>query len=244
MCAMLMWPRFPSKVQGELKMTTPTPHVLIAEDDMHLRVLLSAILTQAGYKVRTAEDGFSALAEIRIEIPDIILSDLYMPGMSGFELLSVVRRLYPVIQVIAMSSAFSGSEVPIGIAADAFYEKATQVAALLQIIRATPHFDGLHSVYRPGPSAPIWLDLPSAQPYIVVVCPECLRTLTRISDNSCGVIHETGCIYCGSLIRYAIVPTTDSRSSQDTVRKSTSGTPSSLSVPVLIDDRQRKGYAA
>jgi DNA-binding NarL/FixJ family response regulator len=36
-----------------------------------------------------------------------------MPGMPGSELLSVIRRLYPAIQVIAMSSAFSGSEVPI-----------------------------------------------------------------------------------------------------------------------------------
>jgi CheY-like chemotaxis protein len=241
---MLVWPRFPSKVQGELKMTTPAPHVLIAEDDVHLRVLLSAILTQAGYKVRTAEDGFSALAEIRIEIPDIILSDLYMPGMSGFELLSVVRRLYPVIQVIAMSSAFSGSEVPIGIAADAFYEKATQVAALLQIVKDTPHFDGLHSAYRPGSSAPVWLDLPSEQPYLVLACPECLRTFTQISGQPRGVIHETGCIHCHSLIRYAIVQPTDSRSSQDIVRKSTSGTPSPFSVPILIDDLQRKGYAA
>jgi len=133
-------------------MTTPAVTVLIVDDDAPLRILLSAILTQAGYGVRTAKDEFSALAEIRISNPDIILSDLYMPGMSGFELLSVVRRLYPAIPVIAMSSAFSDSEVPAGVAADAFYEKATKVPVLLQIVESTHHLDGLHSINRPGQS--------------------------------------------------------------------------------------------
>jgi hypothetical protein len=159
-------------------------------------------------------------------------------------LLSVVRRLYPAIQVIAMSSAFSGSEVPAGIAADAFYEKATKVAALLQILESTYHFDGPHSVYRPGQSTPIWLDFPSDQPYVVVACPECLRTFTQISGKACGVIHETSCADCLNLIRYAIVQPADSASSQDLVRKSNSKVPSSLSVPVSTDELERKGYVA
>ena len=164
-------------------MSTPTQNILIVEDDVQLRLLLSAILAQAGYKVRTTEDGFSALAEIRTEAPDILLSDLYMSGMSGFELLSVVRRRFPAIQVIAMSSAFSGSDVPTGIAADAFYEKATKVAGLLQIIEATIHFNGLYSVYRPGPSAPIWI-APSGELYVVMACPECLRTFAQVLDKA------------------------------------------------------------
>jgi len=225
-------------------MTTPAASILIVEDDVHLRVLLSVILTQSGYKVRTAEDGFSALAEIRIEIPDIIVSDLYMPGMSGFELLSVVRRLYPAIHVIAMSSAFSGTEVPEGIAADGFYEKATTVTALLQVVKSTPRFDGLHSVYRPGSSTTIWLDLPSEQPYIVVACQECLRTSTQISGKVCGVIYEVGCIYCRSLIRYAIVQSTDSTSAQVLVGKTASGVPSPFSLPVPTSEPQTKDYAA
>jgi CheY-like chemotaxis protein len=225
-------------------MNAPAPSILIVEDDVQLRILLSTILTQTGYRVRTAEDGFSALTEIRTEMPDIILSDLYMPGMSGFELLSVVRRLYPAIQVIAMSSAFSGSEVPIGIAADAFYEKATKVAALLQIVEATPRFDGLHSVYRPGPLAPVWLAVPSEQADVGVPCPECLRTSTQTIGKAVGVIHETDCSYCQSLIRYAIVQPTDSASAQAFVRKSSAGVSSSFSVPVSTCERQRKDYAA
>ena len=98
-------------------------NILIVEDDVQLRALLTAILTQAGFRVRAAEDGFSALTQMRADMPDIILSDLYMLGMSGFELLSVIRRRFPEVTVIAMSSAFSGGEIPAGVAADAFYQK-------------------------------------------------------------------------------------------------------------------------
>src|ERR1017187_3892961 len=111
-------------------MPTRRNNLLVVEDDSQLRVLLAAILAQSGYKVRMAEDGFAALAQMRVEMPDLILSDLYMLGMSGFELLSVVRRRFPDVPVIAMSSAFSGGGVPAGVAADVFYQKATGVVTL------------------------------------------------------------------------------------------------------------------
>jgi CheY-like chemotaxis protein len=108
--------------------------LLIVDDETSIRMSLSYVLAEVGYSVRSAEDGFSALAEIRNGIPDIILSSLSMPGMSGFEFLSVVRRRFPSIWVIAMSGAFSGDEVPSGIAADDFYPKGGGIRALVQII--------------------------------------------------------------------------------------------------------------
>jgi DNA-binding NarL/FixJ family response regulator len=59
-----------------------------------------------------------------------------MPGMSGFELLSIVRRRFPRIRVIAMSGAFSVDEIPRGLAADSFYEKGPKLSQLLQIVQA------------------------------------------------------------------------------------------------------------
>src|SRR5271154_6961265 len=91
--------------------------ILIVDDDDALRTSLSSIFTTFGHTVRSAEDGFSALVEIRRSIPDVLISDLNMPGMSGFELLSVVRRRMPGIYVIASSGAFTGNSVPHGIAA-------------------------------------------------------------------------------------------------------------------------------
>jgi len=80
----------------------------------------------------------AALVEINEEVPEILLSDLNMPGMSGFELLSVVRRRFPAIRVVAMSGAFAGDQVPDGVAADAFYEKGNGVAVLLKTIERLP----------------------------------------------------------------------------------------------------------
>ena len=59
--------------------------LLIVDDDSSIRELLSQVLSEIGYSVRTAENGFSALREIRNEVPELLLSDLNMPGMSGFE---------------------------------------------------------------------------------------------------------------------------------------------------------------
>jgi CheY-like chemotaxis protein len=120
---------------------TRKPKILLVEDDDQIRVLLSVILERSGYSVRPAPDGVVALEELRTEVPDILLSDLYMPRMSGFELLPVVRQEFPVTRAVAMSSAFSGSDVPPGVAADAFYAKASDVVDLLQIIETMASSD-------------------------------------------------------------------------------------------------------
>lgn len=110
--------------------------LLLVDDDPQLRIVLCAILTQCGYLVRSAHDGQSGLTEIQNAMPDIILSDLYMPGMSGFEFLMEVREKFPTIPLIAMSSAYSGTEVPAGVIADAFYEKATSIDHLLGVVES------------------------------------------------------------------------------------------------------------
>jgi len=115
-------------------MTTRKSNILIVEDDDQVRRLLCTIFEQSGYTVRRAQDGVAALEELQAEVPDIVLSDLHMPRMSGFELLPVVRQQFPETRIVAMSSAFSGDEVPAGVAADAFYPKASSVAGLLKIV--------------------------------------------------------------------------------------------------------------
>jgi CheY-like chemotaxis protein len=114
------------------------PGILIVDDEPSVRNSMALVLTEMGYQVRSAEDGLSALSEMRQEIPEILLSDLNMPGMSGWELLMEVRRLFPAIKVVAMSGAFCGNEAPSGVFADAFYQKGCGVSALLQILSALP----------------------------------------------------------------------------------------------------------
>jgi DNA-binding NtrC family response regulator len=112
--------------------------LLIVDDEPSIRESLSQALTEIGYRVRSAEDGLSALREIVVEAPEVLLSDLYMPGISGFELLAEVRRRFPAIRTIAMSGSFRGDEAPSGVAADGFYHKGSSVAALLRMMETLP----------------------------------------------------------------------------------------------------------
>jgi len=175
--------------------------LLIVDDDVLLLMLLSQIFTESGYSVRAAEDGFSALAVIRNEIPNIILSDLNMPGMSGFEFLSVVRRRFPAIRAIAMSGALSGDGVPPGVVADAFYEKGTNVSSLLQIMHDMAHMEW-QFFQHPGTLAPIWIPKnghdPSGEEYVMVTCPECLRAFAQVLGKDNLLINETDCVHCSS----------------------------------------------
>lgn len=97
--------------------------------------------------VRPAADGFAALQEMRTDNPDVLLSDLYMPGMSGFELLAIVRHQFPAIRVVAMSSAFSGEDLPNNVVADAFYPKATEIDRLLRIMKVMTGLDAAWSAF-------------------------------------------------------------------------------------------------
>ena len=69
--------------------------ILIVEDEESVRTSLAEVFTHLGYHTRSAMDGLAALKEIREEVPEILLSDLNMPEMSGFELLSIIHRRFP-----------------------------------------------------------------------------------------------------------------------------------------------------
>lgn len=181
--------------------------LLIVEDEPSTRYLLSQIFAMRGFTVRTAVDGFAALQMIRSTVPGILLSDLNMPGMSGFELLSVVRRLYPQIHVIATSGAYSGCMVPNGIAADAYHEKATGLANLLELMELAAKL-GHTSFYSERCPTPLWIDLETRMPFeshhVILNCPACLRPFRQTIDQVDGEIRETNCRFCGTRVDYAI----------------------------------------
>ena len=110
--------------------------LLIADDDISILTVLSQHFSELGYCVRCAEDGSSALSEIEKELPDILLSDLKMPGIPSTLFLVNVRQNFPSIRVVAMSGAYSGSRVPPGVPADAFYEKSSSLHLLTEAVDA------------------------------------------------------------------------------------------------------------
>jgi CheY-like chemotaxis protein len=115
-------------------MTAHQTTVLLVEDDGDLRVALAGLLAQAGYRVRTAWDGVSAMLEMELALPDLIVSDLHMPRMSGFELLSQIRLQFPEIPLIAMSGTLAGELFPIEAIADGFYQKGTHPVFLIRLL--------------------------------------------------------------------------------------------------------------
>ena len=68
------------------------PTVLVIDDQMELRTLFQRVLEHGGYQVITAEGGEEAVRMTEAWIPDLILLDLSMPQMDGFEFLRTVRR--------------------------------------------------------------------------------------------------------------------------------------------------------
>jgi len=73
--------------------------ILIADDDPVSLTFVKSLLEDRGYEVVTTEDGESAMTALRVEQPDLFLTDVVMPYKSGFEILREMRR-DPVLSII------------------------------------------------------------------------------------------------------------------------------------------------
>lgn len=192
-------------------MTRTSKHpILVVDDEPSIRESLAMLLGSSGYDVSTAKDGFAALLHLRQTLPDLIVSDLNMPQMSGYELLSVVRRRFPQIMTVAMSGAYQGSAVPSGVIADSFFPKGQSPTNLLATVAALIRTSGTH-VRAQREGAPAWIprngnDARGA-PYVVVTCAECLRVFQlAVVEETTGKILEEPCRFCPSKNRYIIEP--------------------------------------
>jgi DNA-binding response OmpR family regulator len=82
------------------------PRVLVVDDEPNILLSLEFLMQQAGFEVTTAEDAEQAQALISRQVPDLILLDISLPGMSGFDLLEQLRadeatRSLPVVMLTA-----------------------------------------------------------------------------------------------------------------------------------------------
>ena len=174
--------------------------ILVVDDEPSVRDVAAVLLSSKGYEVRTAQEGFAALVELRRALPDVIISDLKMPNMSGFELLSVVRRRFPQIPVIAISGEYTGI-APEGLLADAFLTKGDYTPDEL--------FRRITDLLQQGPMRPfarrdqtlVWIPRTDTG-YYVVTCTECLRSFSVPEQEARGEMREANCIYCNRAVRY------------------------------------------
>jgi CheY-like chemotaxis protein len=197
---------------GEVISNPSKRQILVVDDDPSVRESVATSLMSAGYDVVVAEDGFRALSQLRKTLPDVLVSDLDMPGMSGFELLSVVRRRFPQISTVAMSGAYAGDELPFGVIADGFFAKAGQPKNLFRAIqRLLLTAPARSDHYRE--CAPAWIPRngndPQGMPYVVLTCAECLRAFPmNVVEETTGEVLEIRCRFCPSTNRYIIQPST------------------------------------
>lgn len=186
----------------------PTQHfknrVLVVDDEPIILQTTAAILEGEGFTVRVAEDGFAGLKTLRETLPDVIISDLRMPNMSGFEFLAVVRRRFPHIPVIAISGEFLTPDTPPGLLVDVFFQKggytqAELFAAIRRLVSDAPTRPHLVKCEK----ALLWIPRREAG-YIVAVCTECLRSFP-VEDTSTGKeARYAECPSCGTQVAYMV----------------------------------------
>jgi len=80
-----------------------TGRVLVVDDNPEVRTMLEDVLTSLGYRTRTAADGAAAVRAVLNEPPDVVLLDVYMPGLSGVGALPTIVALAPHAKVIMIS---------------------------------------------------------------------------------------------------------------------------------------------
>jgi CheY-like chemotaxis protein len=172
--------------------------ILLVDDNADLATLYADLLTACGYEVHVARSGFEALADLRQSIPDLVISDLSMPGMSGLELLSVLRRRFPQLPLVAISgSEDPGAEV---LDADIFLPRCTSTQEyffeqIAHLLRAGVR----RRLMRPAPLP--WLPRNTAARKRVT-CGECLRSFRLPPDSVTAKtalgVHSCVCVYCGT----------------------------------------------
>jgi len=122
--------------------------ILIADDHQLIRELLSKIFTRSGYNVRTSEDGADALRQFSCESPDLLITDLNMPQMDGYELCQRVRAVSDIpIMLITACTNTSVKRKALSAGANVFLTKPINfeeikllVYALLNRIQMPPLF--------------------------------------------------------------------------------------------------------
>jgi CheY-like chemotaxis protein len=118
--------------------------VLVADDSPVVRTLVSEILSSAGLLVDQAADGSAALESILEQEPDLVVSDIEMPRMNGFDLLAEVRRRTQRLPIIMLSTRGSVED----------RKRATRLGANAYLIKTDFHGDALLEVVRRFVSLP------------------------------------------------------------------------------------------
>lgn len=112
--------------------------ILVIEDDLMTRQLLKMIFTSAEYEVEAVNNGFAGLKAIRASPPDLVVLDLMLPGIDGFEILNQIRHqpataALPVV-IVSAKTREEDRELGLRLGASAYIKKPYPPKELLQVV--------------------------------------------------------------------------------------------------------------
>lgn len=110
--------------------------ILVVEDDVLMREFVGLILTNAGYAVETAQDGVEAGMAVLSNPPALVIADVLMPGLDGFQFVATLRQLKKTrdIPVIFLTSHAEGEARGKELRAIAYLHKPVNAVRLLSVV--------------------------------------------------------------------------------------------------------------
>ncbi len=109
-------------------------HVLVVDDDVSIVNTVSAVLVDEGYEVATASDGRAALNELAQELPSLVLLDMRMPVMDGWQFAQEVKRRGLVVPIVVMTAAQDAARWAGEIGADGYVAKPFDIDDLIEAV--------------------------------------------------------------------------------------------------------------
>jgi DNA-binding response OmpR family regulator len=124
-----------------------TQTILVVDDEAMARTLLRLVLARGGFQVREAEDGYDALRKVEAELPDLVLLDVMMPGLDGFEVCTALRgaEKTAVLPILMLSAKTDPASI----------NKGLQVGATSYLTKPLPPdelLDAIHAALANRPS--------------------------------------------------------------------------------------------
>ncbi len=123
----------------ETNAVQPVPKIMVVEDDPHVLRQIAFALEHEGYSVTTATAGDDALRQLMLERPDLLVTDVMMPGLDGYDLVDQLRRDETLcdLPVIMVTARTADEDISRGFSSgtDIYIEKPFKPAELVAFVR-------------------------------------------------------------------------------------------------------------
>jgi CheY-like chemotaxis protein len=176
--------------------------VLIVDDDPGIRNIAAMVLQINNYDVEAAENGIEAISVLKRKRPHVMISDLRMPYMDGYELLRLTRRFFPAMGAIVVSG-LEGIEAPGGDLADAVFAKGEYSVA--DLLNCVSDLASRYPLRKPSVESPVsqsWISMDDRRT-CWAACNVCLACFSLpVSQLGYSGMHRAYCPACGQKIRF------------------------------------------